>query len=70
MKLVSRNSRCEERMGIMTKEELIAQTVEKYTNLQRIMKAADPRKEMENQKRVLEVMLQAMGVVTEKLKID
>ena len=54
----------------MTKEELIAQTVEKYTNLQRIMKAADPRKEMENQKRVLEVMLQAMGVVTEKLEIE
>ena len=70
MKLVSRNSRCEERMGIMTKEELIAQTVEKYTNLQRIMKAADPRKEMENQKRVLEVMLQAMGVVTEKQEIE
>ncbi|WP_201757335.1 hypothetical protein [Colidextribacter sp. OB.20] len=54
----------------MSEKELIAQTIEKYTNLQRIMKAADPQKEMENQKRILEVMLQAMGVVTEKLEIE
>lgn len=54
----------------MTREELIAQTVEKYTNLLRIMKASDPQKEMENQKRALEVMLQALGIVTEKLEMD
>ena len=54
----------------MSEKELIAQTIEKYTNLQRIMKASDPQKEMENQKRILEVMLQAMGVVTEKLEIE
>lgn len=59
-----------ERMGIMTETELITQTIERYTDLQRIMKAADPQKEMENQKRVLEVKLQAMGVVTEKLEIN
>ena len=54
----------------MPEKELIAQTIEKYTNLQRIMKAADPQKEMENQKRILEVMLQAMGIVTEKLELE
>lgn len=54
----------------MTEAELIAQTIERYTDLQRIMKAADPQKEMENQKRILEVKLQAMGVVTEKLELE
>lgn len=62
--------RQEERMRIMTETELIAQTIERYTDLQRIMKAADPQKEMENQKRILEVKLQAMGVVTEKLELE
>lgn len=57
-------------MRIMPETELITQTIERYTDLQRIMKAADPQKEMENQKRILEVKLQAMGVVTEKLEID
>lgn len=57
-------------MRIMTETELITQTIERYTDLQRIMKAADPQKEMENQKRILEVKLQAMGVVTEKLELE
>ena len=55
---------------MMTDNELIAQTIERYTALQRIMKADDPQKEMENQKRILEVMLQAMGIVTEKLELE
>ena len=32
----------------MTETELIAQTIERYTDLQRIMKAADPQKEIKN----------------------
>ena len=57
-------------MRIMTETELIAQTIERYTDLQRIMKAADPKKEIKNQKRILEVKLQAMGVVTENLELE
>ncbi len=69
-KSVRKGHRREERMRIMTDKELIAQTIERYTALQRIMKADDPQKEMENQKRILEVMLQAMGIVTEKLELE
>ena len=54
----------------MSDKEIIDKTIEDYTRLQRIMKSPDPRKEMENQKRILEVKLQAFGVVTEKLEID
>ena len=57
-------------MGRMSDKEIVDKTIEEYTKLQRIMKAADPRKEMENQKRILEVKLQAFGVVTEKLELD
>lgn len=57
-------------MGVMSDRELIDKTIEKYTDLQRIMKAADPQKEMENQKRILEAKLQAFGVMTEKLELD
>lgn len=54
----------------MSDYELVDKTIEEYTRLQRIMKAADPRKEMEDQKRILEVKLQAFGVVTEKLELN
>ena len=54
----------------MNDSELIDITIDRYTDLQRIMKAADPQKEMENQKRILKAKLQAFGVVTEKLEID
>ena len=57
-------------MRIMTETELIAQTIERYTDLQRIMKAADPQKEIKNQNRIWEVKLQAMGVVTENLELE
>ena len=60
----------EERVGVMNDSELIDITIDRYTDLQRIMKAADPQKEMENQKRILKAKLQAFGVVTEKLEID
>ena len=67
---VKRNSRRDERMGIMAKEELVNQIIEEYTKIQRIIKAPDQQKEIENQKRILEAKLQAFGVVTEKLEID
>ena len=57
-------------MGIIMKEELVNQIIEEYTKIQRIIKAADQQKEIENQKRILEAKLQAFGVVTEKLEID
>lgn len=49
---------------------LISRTIDEYVRLQYIIRAEDPRKEAEYQKRVLEVKLQAMGVVTEKLELD
>ncbi|WP_160665646.1 hypothetical protein [Colidextribacter sp. OB.20] len=54
----------------MSKEEIINQLIEEYTKIQRIMKAPDQKKEIENQKRILEAKLQAFGVVTEKLEIE
>lgn len=52
----------------MNKEEIIGQTINEYEKLQRIIRAADPRKEAEAQKRFVEAKLQAFGVVTEKLE--
>lgn len=52
----------------MTKEELLERALEDYAKLQRIISAADPRKEAEHQKRFIEAKLQAFGVVTEKLE--
>lgn len=60
--------RLEERMVIMTKEELLDRALEDFAKLQRIIQAADPRKEAENQKRLVEAKLQAFGIVTEKLE--
>ena len=54
----------------MSDREIIERLIEKYTDLQRIMKASDPQKEMENQKRIMEAKLQAFGIVTEDLQID
>ena len=70
MKLVSRNSRCEERMGIMTREGMINQVIEEYAKLQRIINAEDPKKEAMNQKHYAEAKLQAFGIVTEKLELE
>ena len=57
-------------MGIMIKEEMINQIIEEHTKIQRIIKAPDQQKEIEDQRRILEAKLQAFGVVTEKLEID
>lgn len=52
----------------MSKEELLDRALEDYAKLQRIIRAEDPRKEAEAQKRLVEAKLQAFGVVTEKLE--
>lgn len=54
----------------MSDKELIREMINKYSDLQRIEKAADPQKEIANQKRFLEAQLQAFGIVTEDLQID
>lgn len=54
----------------MNDKEMINQTIEEYAKLRRIIKAADPKKEIAIQQRILEAKLQAFGVVTEKLDWD
>lgn len=54
----------------MSDRELINKTLEQYADLQRIEKAADPQKEIANQKRLLEAKLQAFGIVTEDVQFD
>lgn len=48
--------------------ELICRTIDEYVRLQYIIRAEDPRKEAEYQKRILKAKLQAFGIVTEKLE--
>ena len=54
----------------MSDKEIIDKTIEDYARLQRIIKASDPKTEIENQKRILEAKLQAFGIATEKLEIN
>lgn len=54
----------------MSDREPITKTIEQYADLQRIEKASDLQKEIENQKRILEAKLQAFGIVTDKIQID
>ena len=54
----------------MTKEELLDRALEDFAKLQRIINADDPRKEAENQKRILEAKLQAFGLVTKKQELE
>ena len=57
-------------MRTVTKEELLDRALEDFAKLLRIINADDPRKEAENQKRILEAKLQAFGVVTKKLELE
>ena len=57
-------------MRTVTKEELLDRALEDFAKLQRIINADDPRKEAENQKRILEAKLQAFGVATKKLELE
>lgn len=54
----------------MTEKELIATLIDQYTDLQRILKASDPQKEVSNQLRKTKAKLEAMGIVTEDLKME
>ena len=51
----------------MTPEEQATMMIGQYMDLQRIEKAVDVQKEIENQKTELVAKLEALGIVTEKL---
>ena len=54
----------------MSDKELVNTTVSRYMDLLRIQKAQNRDAEIENQKRELKVILEAMGITVEDLKID
>ena len=54
----------------MTEKEQAAIMIDIYTDLQRIQKAEDREKEINNQLRKAKAKLEALGVVTENLNID
>ena len=53
----------------MNDKELMEKLIQQYTVLQRIITAADPRKEAEYQSKVVKAKLEAFSVVTEDLNI-
>ena len=53
----------------MTDREMIANTIDRYMDLQRIEVAEDRDKEILNQKTNLSAQLEAFGIVVENLKI-
>ena len=59
-------------MNEMTKEELIAITIDNYTNLQRIKKANGEtlNKELEYQLKVITAKLSSLGVSVEDLTLS
>lgn len=54
----------------MTEKEQAAIMIDIYTDLQRIQKAEDKEKELNNQLRKAKAKLEALGVVTENLLIE
>ncbi len=54
----------------MTEKEQAAIMIDVYTDLQRIQKAEDRDKELNNQLRKAKAKLEALGIVTENLTID
>ena len=52
----------------MTEKEQIANYIDNYQNLQRIMTAEDPKKELQFQMKFVKAKLEAMGVPTENLE--
>lgn len=54
----------------MTEKEQATIMIDIYTDLQRIQKAEDREKEINNQLRKAKAKLEALGVVTENLNID
>ena len=54
----------------MTKEELVAQEITRYMNLQRVKHADDKDKELDNQIRESRAKLESFGVTVENLRIE
>ena len=54
----------------MTEKEQAAIMIDIYTDLQRIQKAEDKEKELNNQIRKAKAKLEALGIVTENLVIE
>lgn len=54
----------------MTDKEQAREMITKYMDLQRIQQAEDRDREIENQLRETRAILEAMGIVTEDLKIQ
>ncbi|MBR1524769.1 MAG: hypothetical protein IJ641_10000 [Lachnospiraceae bacterium] len=54
----------------MTQQEQAAMYIDAYANIQRIEKAQDKDREIENQKKLLKAKLEALGIVTENLTIE
>ena len=54
----------------VTEKEQAAIMIDIYTDLQRIQKAEDRDKELNNQLRKAKAKLEALGVLTEKLIMD
>ena len=54
----------------MKKEEQATNLMDKFTDLQRILKAEDKDKEIQYQIRVTKAKLEELGVVTENLLLD
>ena len=53
----------------MTKEEQATNLIDKYSDLQRILKAPDRENEINYQLRITKAKLEELGVVTENLTI-
>ena len=54
----------------MTVQEQAKEAIEKYMDLLRIQNAPDRDKELANQLREAKAILEALGIVTENLRID
>ena len=53
----------------MNEKEMIEKLIDKYTDLQRIKTASDPKKEVEYQIAVTKAKLESCGIVTSELDI-
>ncbi len=54
----------------MNDKELINVNIDKYMDLQRIQKASDPQKEINNQLKAIRAKLEASGIVVENLTLE
>ncbi|MDE7229778.1 MAG: hypothetical protein K2N56_04795 [Oscillospiraceae bacterium] len=54
----------------MQDKELIANYIEKYADLKRILNSDDPKAEAAHQLKIIKIALESMGVVTTPLDSD